>query len=237
MAWMAVLLWNILMHFKCEIVEIYYPLIANWHYNNFHVCITSIKSFFCECMSFVFLGFHCFSVLSSFVGIFYSFLASVTVLGIYTCMHSRISPNDTVHCRFVCNNVYENDLYFCVKTLQLRHNEHDGVPNHQPHDCLLNNLFWRRSKKTSKLRVTGLCEGNSPVTVEFPAQRASNVEKVSIWWRHHDLFILLCHNISYNCHNFNTKVSILISVVILRQCTTEVVLLFIIAKSRFVLFD
>ena len=29
-------------------------------------------------------------------------------------------------------------------------------------------------KKTSKLRVTSLCEGNSPVTGEFPAQRASN---------------------------------------------------------------
>ena len=29
------------------------------------------------------------------------------------------------------------------------------------------------SKKTSKLRDTGLCEGNSPVTGEFPAQRAS----------------------------------------------------------------
>ena len=44
----------------------------------------------------------------------------------------------------------------------------------------------RRSKKTSKLRVIGLCEGNSPVTGEFPAQRASNAEIVSIWWRHHD---------------------------------------------------
>ena len=44
----------------------------------------------------------------------------------------------------------------------------------------------RRSKKTPKLRVTGLCEGNSPVTGEFPAQRASNAENVSIWWRHHD---------------------------------------------------
>ena len=43
----------------------------------------------------------------------------------------------------------------------------------------------RRSKKTSKLIVTGLCVGNSPVTGEFPAQRASNAEKVSIWWRHH----------------------------------------------------
>ena len=40
-------------------------------------------------------------------------------------------------------------------------------------------------KKTSKLRVTGLCAGNSPVTGEFPAQMASNVENVSIRWRHH----------------------------------------------------
>ena len=35
-----------------------------------------------------------------------------------------------------------------------------------------------------KLHITGLCEGNSPVTVEFPAQRASNAENLSIWWRH-----------------------------------------------------
>ena len=36
----------------------------------------------------------------------------------------------------------------------------------------------------SKLRVTGLCAGNSPVTGEFSAQRASNAENVSIWSRH-----------------------------------------------------
>ena len=69
--------------------------------------------------------------------------------------------------------------------LQWRHNGRDGVPNHQPYDYLLNHLFRGRSKKTSKLRVTGLCEGNSPVTREFPAQRASNAENISIWWRHH----------------------------------------------------
>ena len=46
-------------------------------------------------------------------------------------------------------------------------------------------LFRRISKKTSKLRVTSLCEWNFPVTGEFPAQRASNAENVSIWWRHH----------------------------------------------------
>ena len=43
-----------------------------------------------------------------------------------------------------------------------------------------------RSKKTSKLRVTSLCEGNSPGTGEFLAQRASNAENVSIWWSHHE---------------------------------------------------
>ena len=56
----------------------------------------------------------------------------------------------------------------------------------QPHDCLLNRLFRRRSKKASKLRVTGLCVGNSPGTGEFPAEMASNAEKVSIWWRQHE---------------------------------------------------
>ena len=61
------------------------------------------------------------------------------------------------------------------------------IANHQPRHCLLNHLFGRRSKKTSKLRVTGLCVGNSPETGEFPAQMASNAENVSIWWRHNVL--------------------------------------------------
>ena len=68
-----------------------------------------------------------------------------------------------------------------------RHNESDGVSNHRGIDGLLNLLLRRRSNKTSKLRVTGLCRGNSPVTSEFPAQRASNAENVSIWWRHHEM--------------------------------------------------
>ena len=46
----------------------------------------------------------------------------------------------------------------------------------------------RRSRKTSKLRITSLCWGNSPVTGEFSTQRASNAENVSIWWRHHVFF-------------------------------------------------
>ena len=71
-------------------------------------------------------------------------------------------------------------------------------------DYLLNRLFRRRSKKASKLRVTGLCEGKSPVTGEFPAQRASIAENASIWWRHHQYF---CWNLGGHMaviHNWAT---------------------------------
>ena len=79
---------------------------------------------------------------------------------------------------FACYNI--NGLLFTTNdpgswnpswwgtTLQWRHNDHDGVSNHQPHGCLLNRLFRRRSKKTSKLRVTGLCVGNSPGPMTSP---------------------------------------------------------------------
>ena len=72
-----------------------------------------------------------------------------------------------------------------IVSLHWRHNGHDSISNHQPHDCLLNRLFRRRSKKISKLHVTGLCAGNPPETSEFPTQIASNAENVSIWWHHH----------------------------------------------------
>ena len=49
-----------------------------------------------------------------------------------------------------------------------RHNDYGGVSNHQPRGCLLKRLFRRKSKETSKLRVTGLCVGNSPGPVNSP---------------------------------------------------------------------
>ena len=61
-------------------------------------------------------------------------------------------------------------------TVQWRNNGRYGVSNHQPRDCLLSRLFRRRSRKTAKFRVTGLCAGNPPVTGEFPVQMASNAE-------------------------------------------------------------
>ena len=69
-------------------------------------------------------------------------------------------------------------------SLQWRNNGHDCVSNHKPDQCSFNRSFGRRSKKTSKLRVTGLWAGNSPGTGDFPAQMASNAENVSISWRH-----------------------------------------------------
>ena len=61
-------------------------------------------------------------------------------------------------------------------TLQWRHNELDGISNHRRLYCVCNRLFRRRSNEISKLRVTGLCTGISPVTGEFPAQMASIAE-------------------------------------------------------------
>ena len=62
----------------------------------------------------------------------------------------------------------------------------DVISRPNPHShVIINRLFRRRSKKTSQLRFTGLCVGNSPVASEFPTQMASNAENVSIWWRHH----------------------------------------------------
>ena len=86
-------------------------------------------------------------------------------------------------------------VYVVCQTSHWRHrDQRDGVSNHQPHDCLLNCIFRRRTKKRSKLRVSGLCAENSPVTGEFLAQKAGDTEKVSIWWRHHDFRYIIVRN-------------------------------------------
>ena len=96
-------------------------------------------------------------------------------------------------------------LCWLIIALHWRHNDHDGVSNHQPHGCLLNRLFTRGSKKTSKLRVTGLCVGEFTGTGEFPAQRASYAENVSIWWRHHGRRQLDWNRATYFSNNPNIK--------------------------------
>ena len=99
-----------------------------------------------------------------------------------------------------------------LSTVQWRHNKRYGVSNHRRIDCLLTFFSGvdQRKNQSNMLRyktcldtkpvlyqdrfcsltlyVTGLCVGNSPVTGEFPAQRASNAEKVSVWWRYHERY-------------------------------------------------
>ena len=71
------------------------------------------------------------------------------------------------------------------KLLQWRHDgERDRVSIHRPLDCLFNRLFGGRSKKTPKLRVTGLCEENPTVTAEFPLQMTSDAKMFSFWCHH-----------------------------------------------------
>ena len=87
----------------------------------------------------------------------------------------------------ICNFIFHKFPWTCTKQilytcsyhpLQRRHNERDGVSNHRRLDCLLNCLFVRRkSKKTSKLRVTVLCESTGdqkgPVTKIFHLMTSS----------------------------------------------------------------
>ena len=74
-----------------------------------------------------------------------------------------------IHCYLPRASYMENvSMSWRCHALPWRHNGCDGVSNHQPHEYLLNRLFRHRSKKKPKLRVTGLCEGNSPWPVNSP---------------------------------------------------------------------
>ena len=117
----------------------------------------------------------------------------------HSAVYSKFNDRKTCHCYILEALIYTMQ-FLQFSALLWCHNGRDGVSNHQPHDCLLNHSFRRRSKETSttsRLRVTGLCAGNPPVTGEFPVQMASNAENVSIWWRHHeigcDVLIMHCN--------------------------------------------
>ena len=99
-------------------------------------------------------------------------------------------------------NSRHRSLYLCqLLSLRWRHNDHAGVSNHQPHGCLLNRLFRCKSKKTSKLRVTGLCAGK--FTGDRWISRTNGQLRgkcfhlmTSSWWTHQletfPTFLVLC---------------------------------------------
>ena len=94
--------------------------------------------------------------------------------------------NGTVCCR-VPDTQPINAICKWIYSLQWRHNERDGVSKHRYLHCLLNCCFMRRSKKTSKLRVTGLCAENAPVIGEFPVEKASVAENVYMY-----IYVCVC---------------------------------------------
>ena len=70
--------------------------------------------------------------------------------------------------------------------LHWHHNEHDGVSNHWRLRFFYLTFYSGRDQRIYQSSVSlCLCEGNSPVTSDFPTQKASNVENASIWWCHH----------------------------------------------------
>ena len=104
-----------------------------------------------------------------YIDVFELIIARVYIILVYVPGSSRnwhlfLHPN----LKYIDNQNCCWNLYMISQTLRWRHNDHDSVSNHQPHGCLLNRLFRRRSKKTSKFRVTGLCVGNSPGPVNSP---------------------------------------------------------------------
>ena len=84
----------------------------------------------------------------------------------------------------------------------------DGVPNFHYNDVIMDTIasqitsltsvystvYSDADQKISKLRVTGLCAGNSPKAGKFPSQMASSAENVSISWRHHIIEVYMYIN-------------------------------------------
>ena len=92
-----------------------------------------------------------------------------------------------------------------ISALQWRHNERDGISNHRRIDCLLNRLFRRRSKKTSKLRVTDLCVGIHRWRVNSPHKWSVTLkmflfDDVIMWPKFDNIGLKIWHQLSF-CKN------------------------------------
>ena len=100
---------------------------------------------------------HCYYALLSQTNILNSMKGHLRV---YHSLFVSMEMKSRTNLQFGCLLLRKNWIKSVSEiSLQGRHNGHDSVSNHQPHHCLLNRLFRRRSKKTSKPRVTSLCAG------------------------------------------------------------------------------
>ena len=100
-----------------------------------------------------------------------------------------------------------------LKTLHWRHFDHDWGPRlrlKSPATWLFTQSFIRAQiKKIIKApRHWPLC-GEFTGTGEFPTQRVSNAENVSIWWRHHDVSRQMCIGLVYFRSHKNSQCCVL----------------------------
>ena len=92
------------------------------------------------------------------------------------------------------------DVWFLLKInwrplpLQWRHNGHDGISNHQPHDCLLNRLFRRRSKKTSNSALPVFVRGSHWSAVKSP-------HKGPLTWKMFTFYDAIMASVVWSCHS------------------------------------
>ena len=84
---------------------------------------------------------------------------------------------------------------FTGDTSQWRHNGQKASQITIP-SIVCSTVCSGADKRKHQSSLTDLCEGNLPVTGEFPSQWASNAENVSIWWRHH-YFLIAISNMTY----------------------------------------
>ena len=110
--------------------------------------------------------------------------------------------------RVFCNTKARSIGSFSLlcKPLQRRHDERDDVSNHQRLDCLLNRLFRPRSKKTSKLRGTGLCEGNSPKCFHWMTSSCKAVLYRAVWNKITFCRIWWCANKTRQVHTYILRI-------------------------------
>ena len=109
------------------------------------------------------------------------FFSATVIAGIHMCMRERVVASLRI---CVISNIFVPVLKACagpsVRVNYWTHNS-DVIMSamaSQITDVAI--LCSRTDQSTSKLRNTGLCEGDPSVTDGFPSQRASNAENVSI---------------------------------------------------------
>ena len=108
----------------------------------------------------------------------------------------------------ICNQGWSKKVCVCVIAvkpilsaikiilLQWRHNAPNGVSNHQP--TVVYPTVYSGADQTKHQSSASLVFVRG--TGEFPAQKTSNGEKVSIWWRHHAFARLHRHAKRNNDH-------------------------------------